>query len=232
MRGLVGRASRHAGLAPWAGLLDRSRDGVGQPWRTNVSRTNVGRAAAITTISLTNRCSGRGATDWRGLRPRLPFLSSSQLNSSVRQLPRPMSRRSRLVLAGILAPPLGIGALAVVLAAVATHDDASIDLVPAALNGGFYFQVIGLPIAYAVELAVGLPVYRALKRRGRLTALRIVGTATMAGVALFLMMSGVAMSTDVRAWTGAAGIGATGGAVAGIAFWCLGVLERAPRPTA
>ena len=143
-----------------------------------------------------------------------------------------MTRRTRLILAGILAPLIGIAALAVLLTALLSRTRSGAGLVRATFDGGFYLLFFGAPVAYVVELAVGLPTYLYLRARGRLTVLRITGAATLIGAELFLVASGAVASTAPRDWLVAACLGALAGAMAGLAFWGVGLFPAASRPAA
>jgi hypothetical protein len=141
-----------------------------------------------------------------------------------------MTRRTRLIVAGLVAPPIGIAALAALIAALLTPNRPGAGVVQSAFDGGFYLLFFGAPIAYVLELAVGLPAYNYLRARSRLSLLMVTGVAAVMGVVLLLLASGAVTSGAPRDWLVAAGLGAVAGTVSGLTFWAVGLFPGRSRP--
>jgi hypothetical protein len=125
----------------------------------------------------------------------------------------------RLVLAALTAPPVGILVLVILLTLLAAPED--MPRLQAFGTALFYLELIGTPISYIVGALIGVPAYRYLQRRNRLTLLAALGVGASAGVVSFVpFFFGMYQGTQVL---GAILISFVGGACAAAWFWIVGL---------
>jgi len=132
------------------------------------------------------------------------------------------STDNRVILAALLAPPFGIATLPFMMAillAVANNDSIAILLEIGYTHTIVYVVLVGLPVAYLVELLVALPAH--VFFRGRLRPTVVIVVATAAGGATFAVPFGWVNLTDFLLWLG---LGMVVGAVAGATYsWIAGI---------
>jgi hypothetical protein len=116
----------------------------------------------------------------------------------------------RVLLAFLLAP---LAAIATLTAAGALSTGAT---AAQAWHGGTFFSLLGLPVAYGVELLIGLPLYTRYAPAGGLGPATVIGVAGLAGAVVMPLVS-VALLTGQFEWVTVA-VGAAMGAAAGATF--------------
>ena len=147
----------------------------------------------------------------------------------------PRIEAGRLVLAALVAPALGIIALAL-FAVLALGIGADRNWVDRAANirfSLFFLLLFGMPIALILEVVIGVPAYSWLERTNRLRLGWVVVFGALGGAIAF-----------AAAWPGlnnnwsptnvmlSALCGALGGSVAGAAFWVLAFASVSARRAA
>ncbi|HSJ15960.1 MAG TPA: hypothetical protein VK939_16250 [Longimicrobiales bacterium] len=140
-----------------------------------------------------------------------------------------MNDNTRLVRAAVAAPITAVLAIGVMLSAL--------DLVawPTPVNwvaatGGIIavFMLYGAPVAFVIELLVGVPAYYLLRSRQRLAPVPIIIIGALAGGLTFTVVS--AMILGSWEWVSAGMIGTVAGALAGAVFWRVGLHNRPQVP--
>ncbi len=81
------------------------------------------------------------------------------------------------------------------------------------------FLLFGVPIAYAVELLVGVPAYHLLRSKGWLGPVPVVLIGAVAGFVVFHVVTGLVLG--VRDWVFDAVVGGVAGAAAAGFFWVM-----------
>ncbi len=118
-----------------------------------------------------------------------------------------------------------MGAIALSLIGTGTDANSVIQSLP---DGAFMVAFFGLPIAYAVEFAVGVPIYRALAVRGGVRPWHVILTAT--GVGLLVMpLIWASMWGPHFQWFPVL-VGAAMGAASGGMFSMIALRKSAARP--
>jgi hypothetical protein len=136
-----------------------------------------------------------------------------------------MTSRRRLVTAMLTAPPVGtvLAFVSIVVLLDLTEDLGSRGLAQLFRD----FMMFGSAVAYLVGGVVGIPAYRALRRRHRLGLGSIVLVAALSGVLAFLPVL-VGFTGSPRAFGGTTALGAVSGACAGAWFWLVAFGRRSP----
>jgi hypothetical protein len=98
-----------------------------------------------------------------------------------------------------------------------------------AWSASLLFAFFGLPVAYFVAFALGLPLYLALTERGPVTAPKILVAATLAGTVVMPLLWHLLFGLPV-AWQTPL-VGAIMGAAAGLAFARIALGTFASRPS-
>ena len=127
----------------------------------------------------------------------------------------------RLLCAGALAPVGGIFALAcvLVLSRVAGGERSLSEAATSIGSTWSLLALFGLPLAYVIEVGVGVPAYAVLEARGRFQIAHVIVVGAAAGAIAFgipLAMVGVLSLSTIP---GIVALGAIGGSVAGALFW-------------
>lgn len=129
-----------------------------------------------------------------------------------------MSRLPRhLLLAFAVAPVVALLVLTVVLAvSLALESGASAIIVRDLPWSTFYVLIVGLPVAYLLELVVGIPLYRRRDRALRMRRWHVVAISTVVG-SLVMPVAWAMLVPGQVVWL-MSGYGALTGLVAGATF--------------
>jgi len=128
------------------------------------------------------------------------------------------TRLARLLLAGVTAPIVGILSLIPLLMLWARVPPQ--DILGDALSAAGFLLGFGALGAYTLEVWIGIPAYRWLKRTGRLRLSSVTATAAFAGSLAFAGPLFLASDTPTLGYVALILVlGAVGGAVAGAWFW-------------
>ena len=133
-------------------------------------------------------------------------------------------RDSRVWWAFLIAPLVSVPGLAVAMGivAVTTEPRAPADFMAFAL-GVMPFFALGLPLAYALALAIGLPTFFFFRRKGQLHLVPILlVTALLGGVGVAAALGLLFGRWDWLAFL----LGVPVGIAVGATFWFLGVRQR------
>jgi len=133
-------------------------------------------------------------------------------------------RLRRVIVAGLLAPVVGIAVLVALLIATLyiAEPDTGSSLGTLYLHNLFFFTFFGLPGALFLEVCVGVPAFHLLRRSGRLTRGHVAAVSAITGalagaVGFGILASGATL--DLPLLTLFSCLGALGGVVAGFVFW-------------
>jgi len=145
-----------------------------------------------------------------------------------------MSIRWRVVLAGAIAPPIGI-TLAWLLALVdlAVRQGHPLETSLVRFSDGLFYQIFfGAPLACFVELMVGVPSYRWLTRTKRLTLTWVTGIAATCGALLWSLVWTAMARLEPGDFSALLGEGFAGGVASGMAFWVIAFARSSARRAA
>lgn len=133
--------------------------------------------------------------------------------------------RTRLLIAGITAPLVGITIVAAAMRiGLGFQDASSREVLNQTSHALFFLVFFGALPAYLIELGIGIPAWRYLARRQRLAIAPIVAVGAAAGAVTFaLSWSALFEGWNAQFLLQAAGIGALGGAAAGLWFWLVAI---------
>jgi hypothetical protein len=140
------------------------------------------------------------------------------------------SPNSRVWWAFLIAPLVSVPALALAMATVVgvTEPPAGTDIVAGALHVT-PFLALGLPLAYALALTIGLPTFLLLRRKGQLRLLPIlIVTALLGGLGVAAALGLMLNRWDWQAFL----LGVPVGSSVGATFWFLGVRGQSSVRTA
>jgi len=132
-----------------------------------------------------------------------------------------MATSRRTLAAALTAPPIGISVtfvlhFVVLIGEIEGSDAASF------LFFWFLFLLIGTPISYLVGAVIGVPAYRLLERRDRLTLPYAILVGALAGIVSYLPIFFDSYRRPME-FAGLVVVGFIGGAAAGAWFWALGI---------
>ena len=124
----------------------------------------------------------------------------------------------RIWIAFLLAPIATVPVFVVCTTAVLIARGApAADTLVAAVHTSFFIACFGLPIAYAVEFLVGMPLYRRLQTRHRLRARGVLAVAALIGAVVMPAVWRVMFGPTVG-WEAIMPVGALMGLAAGATF--------------
>src|SRR5687768_6909941 len=132
-----------------------------------------------------------------------------------------MATSRRTLAAALTAPPIGISVTFVLHLLVLMGRTEDFDA-GAFLFFWFLFLMIGTPISYLIGAAIGVPAYRFLKRRDRLTLSYAILVGALAGTISYLPISFDSYQRPME-FAGLVLVSFIGGACAGAWFWTFGI---------
>jgi hypothetical protein len=134
-----------------------------------------------------------------------------------------MAISRRTLTAALTAPPVGISVTFVLHFLFLISGTEDFD-VASFLFFWSLFLLIGTPISYLIGAAIGIPAYRLLQRRDRLTLSYAILVGALAGIVSYLPISFDSYRRPME-FAGLVFISVIGGACAGAWFWTLGIRQ-------